>query len=154
MSWNTNVFNAFMYVMRYSLYKTFAAKYNSTIAKILKKYKKNGRFNVSYRTSKGIKNAFLYDEGFPRKKVPFKYSSVDSIPNVLMYKTRTEITKRLLAEKCEWCNNSGRMEVHHVKKLKNLKEKKSWEILMISRRRKTLVLCHNCHVKLHSGKLD
>ncbi|MEM5641056.1 hypothetical protein AAHB52_01065 [Bacillus toyonensis] len=52
------------------------------------------------------------------------------------------------AEKEEQC------EVHHVRKLKDLKGKKKWEEFMIARRRKTLVLCKDCHVKLHAGKMD
>ena len=39
-------------------------------------------------------------------------------------------------------------------KLKNLKGKKLWEVQMIARKRKTLALCHDCHVKLHKGILD
>ena len=46
------------------------------------------------------------------------------------------------------------MEVHHVKKIKDLKGKKRWEILMIARQRKTMILCEDCHDNLHAGKLD
>ena len=40
-------------------------------------------------------------------------------------------------------------EIHHVNKLKNLKGKLPWEVAMIAKRRKTLVVCHNCHVMIH-----
>ena len=46
------------------------------------------------------------------------------------------------------------LEVHHVRKLKDLKGKKWWEKQMIARQRKTMVLCKRCHVDLHTGKLD
>ncbi|MGY0354229.1 HNH endonuclease [Enterococcus avium] len=46
------------------------------------------------------------------------------------------------------------MEIHYLRRLKNLKGKKQWEQAMITRRRKTLIQYHNCHVKLHAGKLD
>ena len=45
------------------------------------------------------------------------------------------------------------MEVHHIRKLKDLKEKAIWEKYMIALRRKTLVLCRPCHVKLHTGRI-
>ncbi|KAB2486552.1 hypothetical protein, partial [Bacillus sp. 196mf] len=55
----------------------------------------------------------------------------------------------------EWCKaEEGSMEVHHVRKLKNLKGKKKWERQMIARNRKTMILCRKCHRDLHNGKLD
>lgn len=152
---NTNVLNSFMYVMRYSLFKTLAAKYRVTMPKIISKYKHNGEFIIPYETKHGTNYRLLYNKGFPKKKIPNKSQEVDSLPNVMIYKGRTELTQRLLANKCEWCGEvEGQMEVHHVRKLKDLKGKKKWEQEMIARRRKTLILCHKCHVKLHSGKLD
>ncbi len=46
------------------------------------------------------------------------------------------------------------MEVHHVRKLGNLKGKTPWERQMIERRRKTMVLCVECHDELHAGTLS
>jgi len=45
------------------------------------------------------------------------------------------------------------MEVHHVRKLGNLTGKTNWERQMIQRRRKTMVLCVECHDELHAGRL-
>jgi hypothetical protein len=62
---------------------------------------------------------------------------------------------RLLAEKCEWCAVSGvPLEMHHIRKLKDLQGKKKGEQRMIARRRKTMALCVSCHHDLHNGKLD
>ena len=78
---------------------------------------------------------------------------MDEIPNNA-YGTRNSLIERLNAEECEHCGKKGKVEVHHVRKLKNLKGKKRWEKLMIARKRKTLVLCSECHDDLHAGKLD
>ena len=61
------------------------------------------------------------------------------------------IEKRLKACKCELCGttDSPCFEIHHINKLKNLKGKLPWEVAMIAKRRKTLVVCHNCHVMIH-----
>ena len=84
-----------------------------------------------------------------------KTSCIDQIPNT--YKVsggRNSLIKRMEAHICEFCGNTdGPFEIHHVKKLKDLKGKSNWEKLMISRHRKTLVLCVSCHDKLHAGKL-
>ena len=37
------------------------------------------------------------------------------------------------------------MEVHHIRKLGNLKGKEAWERQMIERHRKTMILCVECH---------
>jgi predicted HNH restriction endonuclease len=59
------------------------------------------------------------------------------------------------AMKCEYCGKEkGYFEVHHVGKLKNvLNGKRLWQRIMITRQRKTMVLCVECHHLLHSGKL-
>lgn len=68
---------------------------------------------------------------------------------------RNSLIKRLQANKCEWCGAENvPLEIHHVRKLKDLSGRKQWEIAMIGRRRKTMALCIDCHDKLHAGKLD
>jgi hypothetical protein len=72
---------------------------------------------------------------------------------------RSELLQRLLADKCEVCGSKGKVEVHHVRKLKDLrrpgrKARPYWVQVMIARRRKTLVLCERCHDDLHAGRLD
>jgi hypothetical protein len=79
---------------------------------------------------------------------------IDQKPPPMMYQTTTELGKRLLAQVCEWCGTQqGHMEVHHIRKLKDLKGKAAWERKMIARRRKTMVLCGACHDRLHAGTL-
>ncbi len=155
LSYNTNVFNKFMYVMKFSMYKTLALKYRTTLCKLLYKYKKNGIFTVEYETKAGKQYRTLYNEVFTRKKSVSDSENTDKLPQVGIYKCRTELIERLKANRCEWCGaEHENMEVHHIKKIKNLKGKAKWEQVMIARRRKTMVLCHQCHVKLHTGKLD
>ena len=72
----------------------------------------------------------------------------------IIAKGRTTIDSRLKAYCCELCGYEGKdrkYEVHHVNKVKNLKGKEPWEVVMIAKRRKTLVVCHDCHQKIHHG---
>ena len=64
---------------------------------------------------------------------------------------RTTLEQRLSARKCELCGSTEARyyEIHHVNKVKNLKGKEFWEQVMIAKRRKTLVLCKECHDKIH-----
>ncbi len=64
---------------------------------------------------------------------------------------------RVLADYCELCGSTECVEVHHIRKLADLKgpgrkEKPEWMKRMAARRRKTLVVCRQCHENIHAGK--
>jgi Fe-S-cluster-containing hydrogenase component 2 len=70
---------------------------------------------------------------------------------------RNELIHRLLAGRCEICEGTVDLEVHHVRKLADLarpgrREKPPWMHLMAMRRRKTLVTCRHCHEDIHAGR--
>ena len=73
---------------------------------------------------------------------------------------RSALEKRLLADTCEYCGTTGdaeRIEVHHLRALKDLKtydgrEKPPWVKIMAARKRKTLVLCVTCHQDVTYGR--
>jgi len=71
--------------------------------------------------------------------------------------SRNEIIKRLLADTCELCRAQEHCEVHHIRKLADLKvkgrkEKPQWVQRMAARQRKTLVVCRDCHNAIHVGR--
>jgi group II intron reverse transcriptase/maturase len=70
---------------------------------------------------------------------------------------RNELLKRLLADTCELCGATQECEVHHLRKLADLKqrgrrEKPVWIQIMAARQRKTLVVCRRCHDAIHAGR--
>lgn len=151
---NSGILNNFKYIMRYSMYKTFATKYRTTKSAIIKRYRIDKDFGVKYLDSKGKEHKILfYNEGFKKKKdLSF---NCDNIPNTIVYNGRTSLIERLKAEKCELCGKENvPLQMHHIRKLKDLKGRAPWEQLMIGRRRKTLALCEECHRKIHANKMD
>ena len=152
---NSSIINSFKYIMEYSMYKTYATKYRTTKHKIIEKYRVNKDFGVRYKTKDGKEKVCLfYNEGFKRKDIS-RNAEVDSVTDKRLYLGRTSLIQRLEASKCEFCGAENvPIEIHHVRKLKDLQGKKIWEKFMIARRRKTLALCHKCHVDLHNGRLD
>ncbi|MBO1626179.1 hypothetical protein J4P90_13215 [Bacillus sp. SY8(2021)] len=152
---NVCVINKYKYIMEYSMYKTYANKYNSSISKIIAKNNVNGKFAIRYKTKNGTNIRFFYNDGFRRQTRTTKFPDVDKLPQMQKYMGRTSLIKRLQATKCEWCGESkSKIEIHHVRKLKDLKGKKAWERAMIERKRKTMALCITCHDDLHAGRLD
>jgi group II intron reverse transcriptase/maturase len=152
---NSCVIDSFYNIMEYSMYKTYAGKYRTSKKKIIAKYKKNGVFAIPYTNKRGYTfYREFYDKGFKRKEMP-DVNLNDRLPNtVAITGGRNGLIKRLQTKVCELCGASEDLEMHHVRKLKDLKGKEKWEIKMIARRRKTLAVCTKCHHKIHAGKLD
>lgn len=150
---NSSLLNTYKYIMEYSMYKTFAGKYKSKVTKIASKYKKDGLFTVQYQDSKGReKQQSFYNESFARRK-PEVGDNLDNV-TVVYHANSTSLIDRLKAEKCEICGAIGKLDMHHVRKLKALDGKGYADKLMTARRRKTIALCRSCHLKVHSGSID
>ena len=149
---NCVVLHNFRYIMEYSMYKTFAGKYRSTVRKINKKYRCNKLFTVKYEQKGAIKSRTFYKTSFKRRTTAFN-GSCDIEPYSIADVSRTNLTDRLKAEKCELCGATGKLIMHHVRNLKDLKGKESWERLMSARKRKTIALCPSCHRLRHLGKV-
>ena len=147
--------SSFGYIMQYSMFKTFATKYRTTMRRMISKLRIGKNFGVRFTDKKGkSKTRLFYNEGFARKPLQ-KNAVVDVIPNTVMYSSKTSLMVRLSAGQCELCGKTDcEIEIHHVRKLKDLKGKSYWERFMIARNRKTLALCIDCHEQLHNGKLN
>ena len=77
---------------------------------------------------------------------------------VPIFNPRVELVLRLQADRCEICKSTDGVQVHHIRKLADLKKKSRpldlFEQVMAGRKRKTLVLCRKCHADAHAGRLD
>jgi group II intron reverse transcriptase/maturase len=139
-----------------SLGHTLANKHKCSARKIFNRYTQvdehgEKRFTVTdFKSGRSIKFVKLKD--INRRPTPDDQRH-DIIEGFYLSRKRSEITDRINKGLCEYCGNSGYMEVHHVKALKDLKGKSPWEKWMIAKQRKTMVLCNSCHHKLHWGKL-
>jgi hypothetical protein len=70
---------------------------------------------------------------------------------------RSELLTRLLKDECELCGSRGSVQIHHIRKLADLKKKgragrPAWMEKMVAMKRKTLAVCHECHCNIHSGR--
>jgi len=155
------------YVMEVSLTKTLANKFKSTVARMYQRY--GGKRTVQGFTYKVLvvevptKNGtrYIYWGGIPLKVVKPGTEILDDNNgrrNVTL-SSRTDLVQRLQANECEICGSQENCEVHHVRKLADLKnrwrgrkEKPAWVTTMIAMQRKTLVVCAKCHVAIHTGK--
>ena len=147
---NAYVIGKFGRAMKYSMMKTFAFKYKTKVSKIKKKYVKNGDFTVSYETKQGIKTSVFYNQGYGKRDKSIA-GQVKLLPQYKRYDKPNSLARKLKTKTCELCGcYCTDLEIHQVKKLKNLKGNSEWEKLMLKRRRKTLAVCPACHKQIHS----
>ena len=138
------------YLMEYSCLKTLAAKHKSSISKVIAMFKDGkGKWGVPYETKTGSKRRYFVKYA-DCKETPNPTDIVSNAAIIYGY-SRTTLEQRLKAKVCELCGatDSKSYEIHHVNKVKNLKGKRQWELVMIAKRRKTLVVCKKCHYAIH-----
>lgn len=141
----------FANVMKYSMYKTFACKYKTNVNEIKRRYCVGDLFTLDYDTKAGRKTTTFYRDGFKRKEIATKFDNVSELPQYSKYAKVNTLKQRVERHTCELCNKDCRnLEIHQVKKLKDLKGNAEWVLLMRKRRRKTLVVCPECHQLIHS----
>jgi RNA-directed DNA polymerase len=88
-----------------------------------------------------------------------KWVKIDDNQTNYIWNGRSEVVQRLLANECEICGATDNIEVHHIRKLadikqKGRKERPEWMVKMSARKRKTLVVCRQCHEKIQYGRYD
>ena len=120
-------------------------------------------FGVRYQTSKGDKTLTYFDEPLKKKDHPLQGDAAQGVLN-LTFPLRHQILDRLNANMCELCGYQSdfpnEFEVHHVRKLRDIKQKyrqrgkhiPRWVLAMVSLNRKTLVVCKACHRAIHAGQ--
>jgi group II intron reverse transcriptase/maturase len=78
---------------------------------------------------------------------------IDPVPVTPAY-PRKELISRLRKRECELCETGATVAVHQVASLKKLgatgPEQPAWAALMARKRRKTLIVCADCHEYIHA----
>jgi hypothetical protein len=161
LAYNLHALSHLRWVMAQSLAKTLAHKLRISVRQAVKRYQ------ATIATPRGPRKVLMVTveregkaplvaqwDGIPL--VRNKDAVLDDQPIRFLNNTRTELLERLLADTCELCGSTEEVQVHHVRHLKDLERKgrtvrPEWVKKMAARRRKTLVVCRDCHGAIHSG---
>ena len=147
---NVCAIGKFASLMHYSMLKTFANKYRTTANKIKARYFRKGRFTVIYSTKGGTKESVFFKGPFVRKDRP-NVEQVDALPAYKRYDKPNRLAAKLRAKTCELCGEyTNDVEIHQVKRLKDLTGQREWEAVMLKNHRKTLAVCPACHREIHA----
>ena len=157
----------FKFYHYFSMIKTIARKEKTSVPKVFKKYgivvpRKIGTgtiriVGIKYNTKDGVKTMTYFNDSLKKENKPLEEVS-DQLGQVF---SGGQLLKRINANTCELCGaEASDVQVHHVRKLKDVVDKyrkrgtpaPNWVRMMGVIRRKTLVVCQNCHVKIHNGK--
>jgi group II intron reverse transcriptase/maturase len=160
---NVAWFYKLRWVMETSLLKTLAAKFKATVTAMARKYRATAQtasgplkcLEVVVARGDGRPPLVARFGGFPlHRQTQAILNDRSPLPR---RPPRSELLQRLLAEECELCGAVGRCEVHHVRKLADLRRPgraapPPWIKAMIALRRKTLIVCASCHAAIHAGR--
>ena len=152
------------YVMEQSLVKTLAEKFRCTQAHIYRRYHGTQTVNesryktlqVEVATKSGTRT--IYWGAIPLRYDRSATRPLQDLQSFRDYYIYSDLIQRLQANTCELCGRQGRCEVHHVRKLSDLKTRwrgkapPLWVKRMIALRRKTLIVCPQCHRDIHAGR--
>jgi len=156
-AYNLRVFSLLRHVMTISLAKTLAAKLQISAPQAQARYKTwyEGRRVMQVVVHRDGKKPLIAT--FPDVDLQWKPGTIGTDQPTKIWNARTEVVQRLLADTCELCGSHDGIEVHHIRALKDLNlpgrsEKPNWVKVMAAHRRRTLVLCHVCHVDVQHGR--
>jgi group II intron reverse transcriptase/maturase len=148
------------WVMRSSLLRTLARKYRSSVTTMAAKY--DAVVDTPYgprkcfearRERNGGRGPLVARFGGISLKQHKKATIADHVipPVIIRHK---ELIKRLVAGRCEVCKQNTEIQVHQIRKLANLDKpetsRPAWMDIMVKRRRKTLMVCRDCHHTIHA----
>jgi hypothetical protein len=137
------------FLLKQSCAKLLAAKYSlGTMAKVHQKFGPN--LSVMYKDAKGKEKTFSFLT--PSYKLSLKFLTNSNPVIKALYGSISLAT--LDALNCAICESEYRVEMHHIKHMKDLNPKLNYlDKLMVRRHRKQIPLCRGCHMAYHRGEI-
>jgi group II intron reverse transcriptase/maturase len=163
LAYNRHRLGLLRWVMERSMTKTLGHKNKVSVNKVWNRYR------ATWQTPAGPRRGLQVTVGRGNGKRPLvaRWGGIslarrttrvvlkDNLPEIWR-KRPAELIDRLMSGRCELCQSRTDVEVHHVRRLKDLlsknqAEQPDWAQQMASSHRKTLIVCRNCHDGIHNG---
>jgi hypothetical protein len=163
MAYNRHRLGLLRWIMERSLTKTLGHKNKISVNKVWHRYR------TTWQTPAGPRHGLQVkvERGAAKRPLVARWGGIslarrttrvvlkDDLP-AIWRKRPAELIDRLMAGRCELCQAHTGVETHHVRRLKDLQsgnraEQPEWAKQMASRRRKTLIVCRDCHDGIHKG---
>jgi group II intron reverse transcriptase/maturase len=145
------------WIMQTSMLRTLAAKHRSSLSRMTARHK------ASIQTPHGPRvcyEATVARQG--RQPLVARFGGIplrrnkNAIPrdHVPVPIRQREVAQRLLRGVCELCESTDDIQIHQIRRLADLATQRemrpAWMDTMAKKRRKTLILCGECHRSIHA----
>jgi hypothetical protein len=142
------------HILRFSLARTLAAKYRISVKQVFVRYGKNVTIKVKARDGKRDRFISFYrNSDWQKKRNAFTTNdkTIDLVRVAIRMRTRSKLGKP-----CCVCGSLEQVEMHHVRHIRKMKQKKAtgFKAIMNALNRKQLPTCGSCHAKIHRGEYD
>jgi hypothetical protein len=163
LAYNRHRLGLLRWIMERSLTKTLGHKNKISVNKVWHRYRATWQTPAGPRRGLQVK----IERGRGKRPLVARWGGVslarrttrvilkDDLP-AIWRKRPAELIGRLRSGRCELCQAHTDVETHHVRRLKDLPagnraDQPGWARQMASRRRKTLIVCCDCHHGIHNG---
>lgn len=163
LAYNRHRLGLLRWITERSLTKTLGQKNKISVNKVWNRYRATWQtpagprrgLQIKVERGKGKKPLVARWGGVSLARRTTRVTLKDDLPAVWR-KRRAELIDRLMSGRCELCKAQTEVEVHHIRRLSDLRprsqaEQPDWAKQMASRRRKTLIVCCDCHSGIHTG---
>jgi group II intron reverse transcriptase/maturase len=157
-----HVIHRIQWLAHYSMLKTIAGKHHCSVAQVFKKKLIEVRNNEAggkiWYIKVGDKSINVVNIRDLQSKDIFKLydnAKCNDNNNIKTINIRSSALKKLIAENCEVCGKSSddvSIVLHHANQIRNIpKTNPKWIKVQKMRLRKTIAVCHECHMQIHHG---
>jgi group II intron reverse transcriptase/maturase len=149
---NFSSLSRIQYILQFSLAQTLAAKFKCSLRQIFQRFGTSPTIQIKDgKQERQI--AFYHNSDWKKQRngFPKGHAPVDLLQESIRLRSRSK-----LGMACCICNNPHQVEMHHVRHIRKMGEKKPGGInaLLRSLNRKQLPVCVLCHQKIHRGEYD
>ena len=150
---NFGAMSRIQYILRFSLAKTMAHKYRTSMKKIFRKHGNNLRFCWQMADGRAREVNFKENTDWQNDRDAFMVNP----PNIDLLSWQWSLrSKSKLGFPCLICGDYEDVQMHHVRHIRKMGDKKptGFTAVMRALNRKQVPVCKKCHDGIHRGDYD
>ncbi len=147
------------YILRFSLAKTLARKYQITVKQVFKRFGKELSITIKGKDGKKDRQVSFYqNQDWTKNRDAFQginQPDIDQLHISMTMRTRSKLGKPCCI--CAVTGEDAQLVMHHVRHIRKLSRKREpagFNHILRKLNRKQIPVCEECHKKIHQGSYD